>query len=186
MSYHTHALPGGKQGGDADEQTEKRERPPPTIRRAEGDDDAVHDAGDDAGDTQAAGKGLSGLVAVADGPADEVGVGLVPERPFDGGNDVAERRRVRGDGEGLQEHGLFLGREIEQSRSPVGDVDGDDSRHLLAEGLDGNYTVVSLGRDNAGRDGLVQGNRAPASSKAVSAFLLWSVVPLWRVVASSL
>jgi len=108
-TYHTHALPSGKEGGDTDEETKESESSPSTVCRAQGDDDAIDNTGHDSGDTKAASKCLSRWVAVADSPANEIGMGLVAEGPFHRGNNLTEGRRMSGDRKCFQEDSLLLG-----------------------------------------------------------------------------
>ena len=65
------------------------------------------------------------------------------EGPLDGVEDAAEGGRVRGGGEGAEEGGAFLGREVQLARRVVGDVGGDDAGEFGAEGLDGDWVVLS-------------------------------------------
>lgn len=132
-----HSLPGGNQGGDADEEADDGEDTPGTARTAEGEEDGSNEATDDAGNTKTAGEDDTRTVAVADGPSDEVGVGLAAERPLDRGSDIAEGRRMRGVLESMEQAGAFLGREVELASTTIGDVDGYDARDLFAIRLDG-------------------------------------------------
>ena len=58
------------------------------------------------------------------------------EGPLNRGNHVAEGGWMRGDREGLEENSFFFGRQVEQSRTAVSNVDGDNSGNFFSEGLD--------------------------------------------------
>lgn len=63
-------------------------------------------------------------------------MGLAAEGGFDGADDVAERRGVRGVGEGVEGGFLLAVREVELARGAGGEVRGDDAVEFVAEGLD--------------------------------------------------
>lgn len=96
-TYNTHALPSGKQGGDTNKETEKGEGSPATVCGAQGDDNGVNDTGDDSANTKASSECLPWWIAIADCPADKVGMCLMAKGPFNGGNDISESRRMSGD-----------------------------------------------------------------------------------------
>ena len=78
MTYHTHALPGGDQRRSANHQPDHRHNPPCPTSGAQCEDEAGDDTGENTKDTQAASKDNARAITVADGPADEVRVGLAP------------------------------------------------------------------------------------------------------------
>ena len=108
LTHHTHALPSSEKGCNANEQTQKSQCPPTSVGGAESNDDAIDDSSDDAADSESSGKRLSWGVAITDGPANEIRVGLVPKRPFDRCNDITESRRMGGNGQRLEHNSPFL------------------------------------------------------------------------------
>lgn len=101
-THHTHALPSSEKGCNANEQTQESQCPPTSVGGAESNDDGINDTSDDAADSKTSGESLSWGVSVADGPANEVGMGLVSKRPFYRGNDITERRWMGGDRKSLE------------------------------------------------------------------------------------
>lgn len=108
-TYHTHALPSRKQGGNTNEESEEGERPPATVCGAEGDYNGINNAAHYSAHSKSASECLSRWVTIADCPADEVGMGLVAEGPFNRGNDIPECGRMSGNRECLEKHGFLLG-----------------------------------------------------------------------------
>lgn len=64
-------------------------------------------------------------------------MGLVTQRPFDRVGDVEKGGRVRGGGQGPQQTGAFLRRQVELTGAVFGDVGGDDAGHFFPKRLDG-------------------------------------------------
>ena len=91
-----HAFPGGDQRRDADEPAHEGDYAPCSAGGAEGEEEVCDQAGQDAEDTESAGEDDPRTVAVADCPADEVGVCLLAQGVFDGGYHRAESGRVSG------------------------------------------------------------------------------------------
>jgi hypothetical protein len=189
-AYNTHALPCSKQGRDADEETQECQRSPASVGPTESDDDGIDQSANDATNTKPASKRLSRRVAVADGPADEVGVCLVAEGPLDSGNDFAESRRMGGDRKGLEEHRSLSGREIEFARATVGNVDGNDARNLFTEGLHSEgLQGINFLKGLSGLPGVVGGATAqgrailaPANSGWCNTFTIVAAGGAWRSV----
>lgn len=94
MEDNAHTLPGSDKGGDADDKAEETHDPPSTTCAAQGEDDAREKTSNDAANTQSSGENDTRAVAVADCPADEVGVSLATQRPLNGGDHVFESRWV--------------------------------------------------------------------------------------------
>lgn len=63
-------------------------------------------------------------------------MGLAAEGGFDGAHHLAERRGVRGVGEGVEGGFLLAVRKVELARGARGEVGGDDAVEFVAEGLD--------------------------------------------------
>lgn len=72
----THALPGGNESADANEVENEGDGSPAAVGAGECDENVNKQAGENATDTKTAGEDDTGTVAVADSPADEVGVSL--------------------------------------------------------------------------------------------------------------
>lgn len=127
--------------GDADveaheEEGEAPEAPPAGCIGAD-QEDGEDDGGDDVGDARVTDEEDARLVAVADAPADEVGVGLPAQGAFNDVMDESEGGGVGGVLEGMEDCGAGLVGEIEFTRGIWGDVVRDDSVNFGAEGLDG-------------------------------------------------
>lgn len=137
VQHHTHAFPCCDQGGDADEKTNQRHDTPCTTSTAKSENDCSNETGDDAADTETTCKDDTGTVAVADGPANKVGMCLATKRPFDRRDDVVEGRWMCRVLESMQQRSVLLGREVQLARSIIGNVDGDDTIDLFSVRLDG-------------------------------------------------
>lgn len=90
MQDDTHTFPGSDERRDADNKANQGKDPPATTSAAESQDDGDNETSDDAADAQSTGEDDTGTVAVANGPADEIGVSLATERPLNGGDDILE------------------------------------------------------------------------------------------------
>jgi hypothetical protein len=91
-----HALPSRDERGDAEKKSDDGEHAPCSASAAEGNDGGSHDTSNDATNAETTSKDDARTVAVTDGPANEVGVSLEAEGPFNCLDDVAESRRVSG------------------------------------------------------------------------------------------
>ena len=111
-TYDTHALPGSDECCDTNHESNGREYPPASTSVTEGDENGTDDTTQDAGNSEATGKDHTGAVAVANGPSDEVGVGLVTQRPLNRVNNEAEGCRVGSVGQGVQKSRPLLCWEI--------------------------------------------------------------------------
>ena len=78
MQHNAHTLVGRDERRDADDPAYGRQRAPAATRPAQGQEKGGHGGEQDDADAQAAGEEDAGRVAIADGPTDEVGVGLPP------------------------------------------------------------------------------------------------------------
>lgn len=137
-TYDAHALPSSYQGCNADHETNCRQDSPAPPSVAESDEDSGNDATNNAAEPEAASEDYSWTVAVANGPADEIGVSLVTERPFNGVYNTSERRRMCCICESVQKRSTFLGGQVELARSPIRYVNCNDTGNLFTEWLDGN------------------------------------------------
>ena len=138
-TYHTHALPGCDESGDADEKANCGEDTPGPTGRAESQENGSDEASNDTSDAQTTSEDDARSVAVADRPANEVGMGLVAERPFYGADDVLESGGVGGDAKSVDNGLSLLVGQVQLTGSSVNEVDGDDSIDLLTERLDGDW-----------------------------------------------
>jgi len=137
VKHNTHALPGSDQRGDTENVEKKWEHTPRTADMGQCDEQISEYAEHDQADTKTTGKDNTRTVAIADGPANEVGMSLTTERPFDSSGNIAPCRRVSGVGEGMEERRAFSTRQVELTGSTISDVDADDTVDLVTERLDG-------------------------------------------------
>lgn len=139
QTYHTHPLPCRKKRRDTNEEAQESQCTPATVGSAQRDDNGVDDATNDATNTKTTSKHLSGRIAIADGPANEVGVSLVTQSPFDSCNDLAESRGMSRNRKSFQEVCPLSGSEIQHAVASVSDIDGNDSGDLFTERLNGEW-----------------------------------------------
>jgi hypothetical protein len=83
------------------------------------------------------------MIAIADGPADEVWMGLIAERLVDRCHDAAKGRRMCGIPEGMEKCHTIASRDVEFARSPFSNISSDDAGNFLTEWLDSNYGTLS-------------------------------------------
>ena len=122
MEDEAEAFVGGYDGAEADEPEKGGEDTVPARVVGEGEDCCDNEAGDDAFDAEAADEEHAGFVAVADGPADEIGVGLAAEGGVGDLEGGLEGRGVGGVLEGVENVGAVFVGEIQFSWGGVGDV----------------------------------------------------------------
>ena len=138
-THHTHALPGSDQGRDTDHEPNGRYHPPAPTGTTEGEQDHRDETSGNPSDPKSASEDHAGPIAVADAPADEVGMSLVTQRPFNGMDDIAESRGVCGVGQRLQQSDTLLGRQVQLPGPVLGDVGGDHAGDFVAERLNGDF-----------------------------------------------
>lgn len=143
ITYHTHSLPRRDQRCEPNHKPKRGQYSPAPTGVAQGDEHRGQNAPDNASHTQPSGKNHALSVAVTNRPPNEVWVRLVAERPFDGLDDFANGRWMRGGGQGMQQAGPLLGREIQLPRRAIGNVDGDDTSDFFSEGLDCNLNALA-------------------------------------------
>lgn len=138
---------------------------------AEGQQDGGGEASGDEADAQRSREEDARRVAVADGPAHEVGVGLAAEGGLDGPDEAPESGWVRGVGEGLNGGLLLPGGQVQLAGGPLHDVRRDDPVDFLAERLDCDWSggQLPLPLHKTLRGGILQGCLAPATAKASEA-----------------
>lgn len=112
MQHDTHPLPRRHQRRRPQHPPDRHQRAPPARARRQRQQHRGNDTRDDQSCAEDAREEYPRRVAVADGPADEVGVGLAAEGGLDGADDVAQRRGVRGVGEGVEGGFLLAVREV--------------------------------------------------------------------------
>ena len=78
-THDTHALPCRNQRRNADNPSYRRQSPVAASGAAQGDENGGDEAQQDGGDAETTGEDDARSIAVADGPADEVRVGLTTE-----------------------------------------------------------------------------------------------------------
>ena len=91
MTYNAHPLPGCDESGNTNHEPNSREHSVATPCVAQSNKDSGDHAPKNAGKTEASGKDDARSVAVAYGPADEVGMGLMTKGPFNCMNNLGER-----------------------------------------------------------------------------------------------
>ena len=76
-TYHTHALPGSKECCNTKHEANGRKCSPASTSITESNEDRTDDTTKDAGNTKTTSEDDTRLIAVADGPSNEVGVSLM-------------------------------------------------------------------------------------------------------------
>lgn len=140
MKDDTHALVPSDKGSESNHPEERSDGSDATWSCRKCEEDGPKETGDDQEYAEAASKDNASAVAVADGPADEVWVGLAAEKGLDRFVDVAEGGWVGGVLESLQENDALAGREVELTGGILHDVSTDNAVNLLAEWLNGDYS----------------------------------------------
>lgn len=139
-----HTLPGSNKSSNTDHEANSGKNSPAASSIAQHNQDCSNDATNNTSYAEAASEDDAWSVTVADRPTDEVRMGLMTQCPFDGVDDLAESSRMSGDSQGVEERSTFLGREVQLTWSPVGDVDCNDARDFFTEGLDGDSRVCQM------------------------------------------
>jgi len=96
---NAHTLPGRDERSNTDEPAEEWQHTPSSASMAERNEEVSEEASDDTADTQATSEDHTRTVAIANRPADEVGMSLSAKRVLHSLDDGAEGSRVGG---GLQ------------------------------------------------------------------------------------
>jgi hypothetical protein len=122
MKDEAEAFVGGYDGAEADKPEEGGKDTVPAREMGEGEDCCDDEADDDALDAEAADEEHAGFVAVADGPTDEIGVGLAAEGGVGDLEGGVEGGGVGGVLEGVEDVGAVFVGEIQFSWGGVGDV----------------------------------------------------------------
>lgn len=138
---HAHALVRRNQYGDAQHPANGRQGAVAAARVGQSQHDGDHGAEQDERDAEPPCKEDARRVAVADGPADEVGVRLTTQRGFDRRDDDAECGRVRRMCKRLKYGFLLLVGEVELPGRVVHDISGDHTVDFFSEGLYGDCLV---------------------------------------------
>ena len=76
-TYHTHALPGSNECCNTKHEANGRECSPASTSITESNEDRTDDTTKDAGNTKTTSEDDTRPIAVADGPSNEVGMGLM-------------------------------------------------------------------------------------------------------------
>lgn len=122
MEDEAEAFIGGYDGAEADEPEEGGEDTVPAREVGESEDYCDDEADNNAFDAEAADEEHAGFVAVADGPADEIGVGLTAEGGVGDLEGGVEGGGVGGVLKGVEDVGAVFVGEVQFSRGGVGDV----------------------------------------------------------------
>lgn len=122
MEDEAEAFVGGYDGAEADEPEEEGKDTVPARGVGEGEDCGDDEAGGDALHAEAADEEHAGFIAVADGPADEIGVGLAAQGDVGDLEGGVEGGGVGGMLEGVDNVGAVFVGEIQFSWGVVSDV----------------------------------------------------------------
>ncbi len=76
-TYDTHALPGSNECCNTNHEANGRQYSPASTSVTESDENGTDNTTEDSGNTKTAGEYDSGRIAVANGPSNKIGVGLV-------------------------------------------------------------------------------------------------------------
>lgn len=125
-----------------DEEEWRDEEAPPSGFMRERKDNAKDNAANNMGNTQVSNEKYARSVAIADGPADEVGVGLAAEVGLDHGLYHRESRRVRSVLEGTENGATGSVGEIQFARGLRGKIVADHSIDFGSEWLDRDWAAV--------------------------------------------
>lgn len=137
VKNNAHSLPGSDESRNTDEETDEGEDAPGSTGAAESDEDSCNKTTYNSTDTEASSKDDTGTVAIADSPANEVGMSLTAQRPLDRVSNTTKGGGVSGVLKGVQQIGALPGREVELASTTVGNIDGYDAGNLLAVRLNG-------------------------------------------------
>jgi hypothetical protein len=140
----TEALVGGHHGRDTYEHDRGSEDSVPAAGMGQDQQDGNDERQSDVDDTHGADEEDLGLVAVADGPADEVRVGLATERSLSDLDGRGKGSRVGGVLKSMEAEGTILVREVELAGRGEGQVVTHDAVDLLTVRLDGDYLLLAM------------------------------------------
>lgn len=126
-TYNAHAFPCSNQRGNANEEAHSGQSSPATTGRTEREDDSTDEPANDATEAQATSENHSRAISIANRIADEIGMCLMAESPFDSADDLAEGRRMCRKRQGAKKFGRLLIGKIETPCSITGDICGDDT-----------------------------------------------------------
>lgn len=138
---NAHALEPSIQRSSTKQPTDSPDSPPSPVGvpAHHGDDDRSQESSQNQENTQAHGEDDTGLVAVADGPANKVRVGLESKEALDVVSDVLHGRRMRRVGQGEEDRGPVPRGKVEFAGGSLGNVDGNDAGYLVPERLNRDY-----------------------------------------------
>ena len=139
MQDDAHSLPSSNERRNTDHEANRRENSPAPTSVAESNEDSGDETTYNSTDAQTTGENDARPVAVADSPADEVGMGLMAKRPFNGSDNGCESSWMCGIGKGVEKGRPFLSREVELARRAVGNIGGNDAGDFLTKRLYRNY-----------------------------------------------
>lgn len=111
-TYNTHALPCSNQGCNPDKEADGRKSSPATTGRAQSENYCTERAANNATNTETPSEDDAWPVTVANCVSDKVGMCLMSQSPFDGADDLTERRGMCCDRQGTKEFGRLLIRKV--------------------------------------------------------------------------
>lgn len=142
VNDHAEAFVGCYANRESNEEEWSDEEAPPSGFSRKGKNDSKDEAANDMSDTRVSDKENARLVAIADGPPNEVGVGLATEVGFDQVSDRREGGRMRCVLEGMKHGATGPIGEIQFAWGFGGKVVADHSIDLGSERLDRDWAAV--------------------------------------------
>jgi len=138
MKDNAHALPSSNQGGYANHEADERKKTPAAACAAQGDENGGSEASDNTGHAQTTCEDDTRAVPVANGPSNEIGMGLATKGPLNSRDDVTESGWMGCVLKSVEQTTTFLGGYVELTTTAIGNVDGDDPVDLFTIRLHGN------------------------------------------------
>lgn len=166
---HTHAFPCCDECRDTKDPTDDRQHSPGTTRRAECDEQVCNEGEKYACDAQTSSKDHTRPIAVTNGPADEVRMGLFPQGILNRLRDIAKGRRMSSVLQSMEYSLSFFRREIELAGTVFGDVDADDPCYFFTVRLSRDWIMSVLQKRQQFWQYKQGFHFMPASSNACSA-----------------
>lgn len=143
MQHHTHSFIGRDQSGNAKHQTNGGYGTVTTAGLAQSEDDSRGKGQENQAHTKTPCEEHASGIAIADCPANKVGVCLAAESILNDSSNAAECRRVGGVSKRGEQNLPLPRREVELAWCVLSNVCCDDADNFGPEWLDGDYTDVS-------------------------------------------
>lgn len=136
MEYHAKTFVRRHADGEADEEEGRDEKAPPSRFPGEHEENAEDKTGDDMANARVANEEHTRLVAIADGPANKVGMGLAAEVGIDHAFDRRQGGRVGRMLECMEDGGTCSMGQIQFARGVRSQIVADDPIDFGPERLD--------------------------------------------------